>query len=1492
MKKVLFLIVTLVCAVTGAWANAVLSDDDKTLTITTSASGEVSNMVSSLQNKGGITKIVLVGKFSSNDLDAIKRDNGFNGVKIIDMSQAEFPKQAGGNTSYNVYATLPETSNNIHNNIVVGGTVYKSEGNWPTFEWVYQTSYTDGTTASNHYEAISDASAPDNKDVIIVVGGALYKPVHDYNNNSHTWDPFTDDGNDWTQMKFNYWNGLEEIVIPANIKADQLDQNNFYGDNNKRTLLKVTSGNTYAVVTHDDDNRTAQVFAGSDAEYDRMKAIVCWANFINQDKVTRASLSGDYIRYDANTKIAEVRVTEAGSFSKLFKGESNYETGTVFRFIDECENISAADLKLLATSEGKFYVDLYDVDKNTGIEDAIAKLKGENESDETFNARPDGVIDLMRVDNTQFRGLLLPQDPNKVGTTLIQDRAEDKGETEGQDGRKATCAEFIAYNNGSVTTMHIYKESSNGDSYKQRLETLKTKLLDAHVNDQNEKVIEKATTTYVVSTNYAVEIEDISLIKGSATATIVHTYNNEMVKDATDINPSMIVYPANAGAFATANSLTNIKNTPKLEKLKFTGSISSTDISALNDFKKRDENGNIIEGQYNGPKVLDLSEIPAAQITQTILAQLTNTAIEYIILPAGLTEPVVGDYSALTNLKAVISSNKQGDAEHNLTAYVKVAGSLLEARRLATGDVGSPVMNFTHVTLAGNLNLQDIKTGDGGALKGEQDNITSLDISDAVFANNSDMNLGSSGAGLINLTEVKLPTDDEMTVIPEKCLYGCSKLTSLHIPFNYTTIGWEAFRETGIGHITTEDANRALIDNGPNTYTLSANIAQLGKLGAGAQEGSAVFPSQKGVTDVYCMASRVPICYPYTFPADVVYGNGGMGDGPYCREKYIKGEKEIIALLHFPSEESFNKATGNTSGDKENNYNTLKQKYTDPTRNYNKIDQTGAVDANGNALVWPDQKELLVARNQAEKGYIWEDCTYRYAPDGHLEDPDYPTGEISNDFFPNYAGWHEFVLSQATYVKPDEHVVDDVVYNYYVDAGWYTICIPFDLSYNDVVKMLGVPKSTSKERSFIVKNGQVQNEVTEKDLMPDIRQLRTVQRTKGEGSQNNTIIFRLTPDLADQTNKTAKYLDFKESGDKWEYTMLSAKKEGETDDPTCMVGGRPYIIKVYKRTYRKGEGETATFDDEIIPSQNIGLYILKHYADDFKESASCLNNDGYYEQLKKYTYKELNGDQYEVDEIADGGTTMKFAKPYENHKVQAVNGAEGAGELSFTEDGKTKRYYYTMVGQFWEQDLPQYCIYMSKETWYRYTNPSLNFKWAPYKVVIMATPEVDEETIENFKPADMPAAEPILDELWTSTTVAKPMLPQIPKTELHPVGGFRDFKNCFFPMNMPGTNDLISGPLKLAFFGRDDYDFNKPGHHEIAKHNNTRYVFMLDGDEEVVELDENGNSVTAIATLDGETQGTAGTSKVYNLSGQYVGNSTEGLSKGIYIVDGRKIVVD
>jgi hypothetical protein len=69
----------------------------------------------------------------------------------------------------------------------------------------------------------------------------------------------------------------------------------------------------------------------------------------------------------------------------------------------------------------------------------------------------------------------------------------------------------------------------------------------------------------------------------------------------------------------------------------------------------------------------------------------------------------------------------------------------------------------------------------------------------------------------------------------------------------------------------------------------------------------------------------------------------------------------------------------------------------------------------------------------------------------------------------------------------------------------------------------------------------------------------------------------------------------------------------------------------------------------------------------------------------------------------------------------------------------------------------------------------------------------------------------------------------------------------------------------------------------------SRYQFVF-ADGGVEDLTGVEDEATSIETLDGELVSVPA-GKIYNLGGQYVGSSLEGLSKGLYIVNGKKFVV-
>lgn len=678
-----------------------------------------------------------------------------------------------------------------------------------------------------------------------------------------------------------------------------------------------------------------------------------------------------------------------------------------------------------------------------------------------------------------------------------------------------------------------------------------------------------------------------------------------------------------------------------------------------------------------------------------------------------------------------------------------------------------------------------------------------------------------------SLTGAILPTDNSVWRIADNALNNCKLLANaeIHIPYNYQYIGNGAFLDTYIEHITTTDASGHLIDNGANTYTLSANVKEIGNeptpTGASLSANQTVFPQNRPVFDMYILATDVPKCYKGAFPANMLYGWGGFdGTLPYCRDKYVNGSN-YYCVLRFPYEDAFTATTGTPD------YDTMKKRYTDVNKIYTKKEQTGAVDANGDEIVWPTFSELRRAYNQATNSMTWNDWVTTYDINHEVNGgDDIPTtsqteGDHTKDYdFTGYEGWHQFTLSQATYVEPD---YQNATNREYVEGGWYTFCIPFDMTESQVYEMLGVPYSTAQYTNkvgdkTIIHSGQAVGGSLVDRKLPEIHTLESVTRTPGN---TNVIQFRMTTNLA-ATPGTYNYLAINNSGSTPVKTPTSCGTN-TAGEKIVIKGGYPYYIRPYLL--------------KNLTVNNLGQYIMSRYGDKFKQSASCVNHEG--------TIESIGGSAL---------ATLQFAKPYEEHKIWAFYDDQDNNTPAYemhAGDNSSKRYYYTFVGQFWDQPLPHYCYYTLEGTgkWYRFTRfdeTTASYKWRAYKCVIICTQEVPDNTHTQS-------------------------------------GLFRnnDDGHSFYPsVTTVGTqNDLLNGTLKIEFLdGINDYDF---------VNSSREYMFIFDDD--IMDYGEGGQA-TAIDQLDGEYIRPL-TGKVYNMNGQLVGNSVEGLSKGMYIVNGKKIVI-
>ena len=1128
---------------------------------------------------------------------------------------------------------------------------------------------------------------------------------------------------------------------------------------------------------------------------------------------------------------------------------NKFNGATRIKFANDCL-ITKKDLEKFLQGN-TYYVDLFDITNGTNTPMKVDDYTTEDDDNDANNI--DKIIEAavadMVTNGWQAKGIILPLNTGS-GTTKVEKPMSLYGDTH------PTFTEYAVYYRSTQEVAAIYAHDttikytypSSGNTTAQTNFNTAYAHLTAHS--------EVAADTYIVSTNNDRRLDLSSIPSGKTKISII---NDEMVYRSTLAN--IYVETTEANKFAEAVANTGIKNTP-CELLVVEGPVSGDDVKAVNDFN---------DSSVQGPKVYNFAATTGA--TKEMLSTITNGKLEYIVLPYAMaTEQIVAsDFSdALTastntNFKAAIAPS---DDSKKLSAYVKEAGSLAMARYYATGgsynqyivpQYSPSITSLTDVILSGNLNASDINsngkvgtdghwmaTGDNQALvglNGEAATLKKMDLENAVFADQYDMNFNK--AGYEKLTTVVLPTSDDMTIIPAHCLDNISTLKELHIPYNYKIIEDGAFWLTGINHITTEDANRALIDNGPLTYTLSKNIERLGITPNPVTNAITfpIFPQNMGVLDIYSMASRAPLCYKNVFPANSCDGWGGFIDNmPYCRDKYYNGGDPLksFAVLHFPSKDTYEAASVH-----DDSYDLMKKHYTDVNKHFTKLEQTGAVDANGDPIAWPTLEEVYRTYNQASLGLTWNDWEETYSDQGIPQvNGGQPKVQLANgvysrtaeaagtgegDYpFDEYAGWHQLVLSLATYYEPDEIVEDETVVREYEEAGWYTFCIPFNMTYKQVVEMLGVPASTDKVVNML--NGE---EVTG-DIMPDIRQLSSVTRKKGENGKNNIVMLRMTPNLYEaQTPGYTSYLEITHNENSETHKLSTAEPynaSSNIDDRLSLIGGRPYIIKAYKRK-QIVNGE----DIYRIKGQNIAKAILTRYADQFGIEASIVDNTKYESYLS-------------YEQLGDGNLkTLRFAKPFEDHKVQAVRDGESSAYLTYDVDNdgnvKTYKYYYTMIGQFWQQSLPEFCLYMSRGNWYRYTDTSLGYTWDPYKCVILPTQEVD-----NGKG-----------------------------------GKFRDEEASVYPTVQEGTTDKLNDTFSLTFLdGRNDDDFDGNG-------TSAKYMFVLDDD--IVEIDDEGNVVNTIKQLDGEMVSVPVNAKVYNMAGQYVGNSLQGLSKGMYIVNGKKYIV-
>lgn len=829
-------------------------------------------------------------------------------------------------------------------------------------------------------------------------------------------------------------------------------------------------------------------------------------------------------------------------------------------------------------------------------------------------------------------------------------------------------------------------------------------------------------------------------------------------------------------------------------------------------------------------KKIDLSKVHLTNVDMTSCA---NSEVEYLALPtegdpAQFIPANFKDADHCPNLKGLgLYHSNSTNITDVLNKFYFASWKAGSARKIIEMIPESgPVCSYK---MWGPLNNLDIANGNitnGAFYQRASTLIQSADLSMAWFPNQDDMNFSAASAygtsGTTGFQSCELPRT-EMTIIPENAFDNMQALTYVAIPDIYTTIKTNAFHlcttltqmdvygittsgqtdldgvvygSTGHESVYNYNSDNALIketiSNGPQTVTLPAS------LGNGEDEGLYTGSMQlsEKVKDIYVLATTAPRCQADAFGSVAYVGNNtfaGVQAHPFARDKYRMSfgsatpeeETKWIAMLHFPAETSATEAAN----------------YTDLTRNYSLYDEEGNLDGEGNPIRWPNQGEMLRSFNQARTGVTWK--AWDETRDINNE-PLYGEWNVANTELgtspaydsEKYMGWHQFVLC-ASYVAPITEPTTTTID--YEQTNWYTICLPYNMTKEQVVKYLGIPASAGGV------NNQLNGSSVTEDKLPDIRTMVGVTRTKQKDAVKNKITIHLSKNLSAQEKDITVGLRGATYNAK--RTDQSGSTEADNKDLIYLKGGYPYFIKAYLPTSVKSQ----------MGSLSLGALTMMRITKG-SDAATILNQPGNKEN-SEYTNNEdvLAPKVIDVQAYYINGESHYFAKD---------DDTEDADEALNDND-----FIYGFEGQYWEQYLPLGCYYLAADQNFYRATTALNgndpqwsmWTWKPYVAVI--TPKLG----------------------IVRTSLVK-------KDNSY----MRSYSETFTAGDDSFAGTSWARSVELVF------------------------------DEDIIEVGE--DQTTSLDELNGISIAPTYV-KVYNMAGQYVGDSVDGLAKGMYIVNGKKVVV-
>lgn len=761
-----------------------------------------------------------------------------------------------------------------------------------------------------------------------------------------------------------------------------------------------------------------------------------------------------------------------------------------------------------------------------------------------------------------------------------------------------------------------------------------------------------------------------------------------------------------------------------------------------------------------------------------------------------------------------------------------------------------------------------------------------IDLEGAEFSHIGDMTLSTVGVGLAttNTYKVILPTSSSVNEIPADFLNSACAVEEICIPSNIEIIRTRSFA-TSVKHIwTTGTDPNVVYDNGGvkgvtydadgyideedtyqayipglstgnthqqqpsplyGTYTFSSNLKLI--------ESHAFIQSNSYVKDVYCLGTTAAECHVDAFPTQMYNANNTLDDGNIkggviAREAFANNTSNYtwMTMLHFPA----NTVTPDI------------QRYMDPTRQYSIA--TNMRDDRGSTIYFPNFSEMQHSYLQATYGYTWWSMDNTRSPwagnvisnrnsDGDLSNtyvkaywsaagqeavnkmyteyekhdktavyydtklddskktgvygkigdqedyydrqwPDDNNNTIMHQLYPqqgtayaalnltesdrDFRGWHQFALTGYADNSPEEvtHIK-----SYVKDNDWWTVCLPYNLTRQEVIKFFGQPDNTDARLPYVSK------------LLYVIRDV-----------DNRLIKLMFSKNLMENKEDVESGKVHGKLDDYGVMTINEGTAPGDND--IVMYAGVPYMIrpnidldKPNNRMFDIKKADEPDLYEKLVSSQNLLGSVARKMVEDgvYTVPAFVTNNEGKNFQKESVT----------------GSTATIEGKDYD----------------------VSRAFTYSFVGTFYLSPLPKYCYYLgfnqSKNKaafYYNKRESETGWYWNNETGIICA----------NWNKAATVSGEQMAPKITAATDFNHPA-----RWEVHTVG-----EDSYTPLGGGGG----------------------------AK----SYGMLFDA--AAVE-----GSTTGVVNFKSST---TIDNKVFNVNGQYLGTSLEGLPAGIYVVNGKKVV--